>query len=234
MKPDPMGTVMGAMRFLERKQEAISHNLANASTRGFKGERIFAQVIQGLDGPVIRGNTDLRGGGLTQTGGDLDVALDGAGFLVVESERGTRLTRGGSFSLNEAGQLVDETGARVLGQGGDIVLPPGKVEIGIDGKITVDGEAIDTLRIEAASPTALRREDGVYFVPEPGDRTNPRIDPQIDVTIRQGHLEESNVNPVDSMVEMIGVLRTYGMLQRSVQSLDQVSRTITNDLARVE
>ncbi len=229
MKSGPMDTVVGAMRFLERKQEAISHNLANASTRGFKGERVFAQLIQGMDGPLIRSNTDLRGGGLRKTGSDLDVALDGAGFLVVETDQGTRLSRGGSFALNETGQLVDETGARVLGQGGEIMLPPGKVEISPEGKISVEGKMIDTLRIESANPSALRREDGVYFIPEPG----ARMDTPLDVKVQQGHLEESNVNPVDSMVEMIEVMRSYGMLQRSVQSLDKVSKTISNDLARV-
>jgi flagellar basal-body rod protein FlgF len=230
MKPDPMGNLVGAMRFLEQKQASISHNLANAATDGFKGERIFAQLMQGMEGPVIRSNTDLRGGGLAQTDGDLDVALDGDGFLVVETDRGRRLSRGGSFSLNETGQLVDEAGARVLGRGGDIVLPPGKVEITSDGKISVDGETIDTLRIESADADALQREDGVYFVPEPGDRAER---PE-GVKVRQGHIEQSNVNPVNSMVEMIEVLRSYGMMQRSVQSLEKVAQTVARDLSRIE
>lgn len=238
MKTDPTGAVVGAMRFLERKQQVITHNLANVSTRGFKGERIFAELIQSMEGPVIRSQTDVRNGGFTQTGSDLDVALDGEGFFVVETARGMRYTRGGSFSLNERGQLVDETGARVLGQGGEIVLPPGKVEISSEGMISVDGIRIDTLRIESPDPGKLRREEGVYFVPDTGvgggsTNVGGSANGGRPVVVLQGHLEQSNVSPVDSMVEMIEVMRSYSLLQRSFQSLDQVSETIANDLSRI-
>ena len=231
MKPDALRTVTGAMRFHERKQQAVAHNLANASTRGFKAEQVFARMVPG-SAPVADGRTDLRAGSVNPTGNALDIALEGTGFLVVETPDGTRLSRGGSFSLNEYGALVDETGARLLGSSGEIVLPEGgEVEIGADGAISVDGEQVDALRMESADPTVLRRQDGGYFLPEPGDRNS---EPPADLKVRQGHLEESNVDPVGTMVEMIDGLRVYASLQRSAQSIDGVRRTVANDLARID
>jgi flagellar basal body rod protein FlgG len=232
----PIGTVMGAMRYWERRQESMSHNLANASTDGYKAERVFARL--GEEGLEAVSRTDFGSGPVTVTGRPLDVALEGEGYLVVQTERGERWSRGGALAVDATGALVDAAGNQVLGEGGPIVLPPGTVEIATNGAIDVDGIQVGRLRIEravevgaAASAESIDpgREGGVYF--RPTDGAEPVLEDR--VTVRQGHIEEANLDPVGSMVEMMEIQRAYAALQRSATVVDGLMDTAANRLGRV-
>ncbi len=95
----PLKRAGQAFRYWEQRQAAVAHNLANASSPGFKGERVFAQLLEG-GGVQAAGSTDLRPGAMNGTGRPLDLALDGEGFMVVGTPAGERLVRGGSFQLD--------------------------------------------------------------------------------------------------------------------------------------
>lgn len=229
----PLGTVMGAMKHWEARQESMSHNLANASTDGFKAERVFAELLDdGTATPRSVTRTDFGSGAVSMTGRPLDVALEGDGFFVVQTERGERWSRGGSFAVNATGALVDAAGNEVMGRGGPIVLPPGEVTIAPDGGVEVDQVEVGRLRIEAApadgqaTPT---REGGVYF--QPVERPEQAVE---GITVRQGHLEEANIDPVSSMVEMMEIQRAYSALQRSATVVDGMMDTAANRLGRVD
>lgn len=230
MIPEGLRRAGRAMGYLERRQEVVSHNLANASTPGFRGERVFAQVLEGL-APQAHARTDLRAGSLTPTGRPLDLALGSDGFLVVDTPAGERWVRGGSFSLDAEGRVVDGDGNPLLGENGVLVLPPGDVEVTPEGEIRVAGERVDVLRLErTAEPLLLEREGaGRFRPPEVVERV-----PAHEARVRSMHLEESNVEPVAALVEMIGIQRNYATLQRSVQVMDGVLGTIANDLGRLE
>ncbi len=229
MKPDGLGNVMQALRHWECRQEAVTHNLANASTPGFKGERVFARLLD--DARVeSHSRTDFRPGSLHQTGRPLDLALEGEGFLVVETPAGERYVRGGSLQVDASGTLLDSSGHRVLGQSGAIVLPPGEVAVGPSGRIAVDGEHVATLRIERQpAEVELKREAGRLFVP-PRERAAAE---EGAVLVHQGRLEDSNVDPVTAMVEMIEIQRAYTAIQRSAHVMDSVMGTVANDLGKV-
>ncbi len=230
MRPDGIRSAARALRYWERRQEAVSHNLANVSTPGFKGERIFARLIENGDSEVL-GQTDWSPGAISPTGRDLDIAVDGDGFLVVETEVGERYTRSGAFTMDETGALVTTQGHLVLGEQGPIVLPPGRVEISANGEISVDGALVGRLRLERpADPGALQREGGSLFVP-PATRESISGEP---VSVRQGHLENSNIDPVSALVEMIEVERAYSAIQRTLQVADAIMGTISNELGRVQ
>src|SRR5690606_32401424 len=109
-----MKQAASAMRYWERRQEITANNLANVDTHGFKGERVFARMLGDGMGPVADTETDLRNGSLRQTGSPLDIAIGGDGFLVVETPQGERLTRGGSFRLDDTGRVVDARGNLLL------------------------------------------------------------------------------------------------------------------------
>src|SRR5205085_4652182 len=93
--PNGLSSAASALRYWERRQEIATNNLANTSTDGFKGERVFAKML-GDALPVAQTATDLRAGTLRQTGNPLDLAIPGQGFFVVDTPNGQRFTRGGA------------------------------------------------------------------------------------------------------------------------------------------
>ncbi len=229
MGPGALDKAARAFRYLERRQEAVAHNLANASTPGFKGERIFASLMEG-EGVVPASRTDFQSGALENTGRPLDLALDGDGFLVLGTPSGERLVRGGSFQLDASGTVVDAHGNPLLGDTGPIVLPEGDLEITPGGVVKVEDVPVAKLRIERpAKGATLRREEGVRFR---ADLPSGRVE-EGEVKVAQGHLEQSNVNPVTAMVDMIEIQRSYAALQRSVLVMDGVLDRISNDLGKV-
>ena len=163
-----MDSAASALRYWERKQEIVANNLANVSTDGFKAQRVFARLLDGIRGPVAQTSSDLSTGNLRQTGNTLDVAIDGPGFFVVSTPNGERYTRGGTLRLDEKHQLVDTDGRPLLGvkKGGPITLLDGPVEINKSGKVTQNGQVVDTLRMEAAPQgVELEREGKSLWVP---------------------------------------------------------------------
>lgn len=218
-----------ALRYWEARQANVSNNLANATTPGFKAERVFARLLD--DATVAAdGATDLSAGTLARTDRPLDVAITGDGFLVVDTAQGHRWRRGGSLSLDPTGTLVDGAGHPVLGESGAIVLPPGSVEITDAGVIRVDGQEIDRLRlVRTDDPSSLQRAGANLWMSD----APPSPVPADQVSVRQGHLEESNVDPVGAMVEMIEIQRAYQAVQRSMQTHDGVMETITTQIGRV-
>lgn len=230
MSPDGLRAGAQALRYWERRQEVISNNLANASTHGFRGERVFAALL--ADGTVApQAKTDWRPGQLTRTGNPLDIALEGEGFLVVRTEQGERLVRGGSFRQDAQGRLVDANGGLLLDESGmPVVLPPGTVDITRDGSVMVDGRTIATLRVVAPADLDAVLHDGANRF-----RTDAVL---LDVApemrrVLQGSLEESNVETLQTMVEMITVQRNYAAVQSTMKVVDNVNGTIANQIGRV-
>ena len=231
--PNGLSSAASALRYWERRQEIATNNLANASTDGFKGERVFAQML-GTAGealPVAQTSTDLRAGTLRQTGNALDLAVPGDGFFVVDTPNGERFTRGGSFQIDTAHRLVDASGHPVLGEKGPVVLPDGPVDVDASGTVRVNDKVVDRLRLEKAAPNAtLAHEGGTLFVPPAGAQRQKVAD--ADRGVKQGFVEESNVNTVSSMVDMIAVQRAYAAVQKAVGTMDAVRGTAVNELGK--
>jgi flagellar basal body rod protein FlgG len=219
----------GALRYWERRQEVVAHNLANVSTDGFKGERVFARLL-GQATPVAQTTTDVRAGTLRQTQNPLDLAVAGDGYLVVETPAGERFSRGGALGLDADRRLVDGAGHPVLGDAGPIVVPQGALlTVSPAGAIQMDGRAVAQLRLERVPPgTALAHEGGTLLVPDASRQSVPAAERQI----RQGAVEESNVSPVSALVEMISVQRAYASVQKAVTTLDAVRGTAATDLGK--
>jgi flagellar basal body rod protein FlgG len=229
-----MGIITGmtraasALRYWERRQEAVANNLANADTHGFRAERTFARAL-GDAIPVADTATDASAGSLNPTGNPLDFALGGDGYFVVSTPQGERLTRAGSFHLAEDGRLVDPSGNAVLGESGPLVIPPGTLTADTGGGLLVDGKRIGQLRVETVpAGTQMQHEAGTLFVP-PAARTAVAPEQR---SVRQGFLEDSNVNTVGSMVDLITVQRSYAAVQRTITTLDGIRHTISNELGK--
>ncbi len=172
--------------------------------------------------------TDLSEGGLHETDHPLDVALSGPGFLVVQTPAGPRYTRAGALSVDQQGTLVSAGGFPVLGQGGLITVRSFKVTFGPQGEVQDSGRTVDTLHIvDFPKPYALVKESRGLFAP-----TDPGVQPVAarDFQVVGGTLEESNVNAVRTMVDMIDMLRQYEATHRPISAHDDAAPS--NAIAR--
>lgn len=222
-----MTSASSALRYWERRQEVTANNLANVSTDGFKAERAFTMLMDG--GPVIGTATDRRVGAMHGTGAPLDVALGTDSFLVAQTDSGERFTRGGHLRVDQAGFLADQNGHRLLGDNGAIAVGAGPLSIDGQGGVSVGGKLVDHLRIEGApNNVGLAHEGGMLLVPG-ATRT---IVPLEQRDVRQGFVEESNVDSLGGLVDMISVQRAYAAVEKSISVLDHIRETATSQLGR--
>lgn len=217
-----------ALSYYMRRQEIVANNLANASTTAFKGDRIAAHLSTDGPWPEAVASLDLRQGIQRETGRPLDLALEGAGFLVVRTPEGDRLSRGGSLSLDPGGILTDGHGHPVLGQDGPIVLAGAHIKIEADGTVLSGGEPAGRLRlVTVAKPAVLAKQGSGHFV------TEATLIPADAVMVRQGMLEEANVEPTTGMVDLISIQRAWAANLEVVRTMDSVLGTVTGEVGKV-
>lgn len=228
MKTDGIASAASALRYWERRQEIAANNLANVNTDGFKGELGFAQLsANGV--PLPNAATDWREGPLTPTGNPLDVAVRGNQFFVVNTPQGERYTRGGAWTIDTQGYLADTDGNRLAGEKGAIKVNGGDISIDRTGRVSVDGTWIDRLRMESVpSNTTLQHEAGTRWIPD-ATREVVALDAR---DVRQAHLEGSNVNSIESLVDMISISRNFAFAQKAMSTLDDIRATISNQLGK--
>lgn len=220
----------GAKHALEQ-QATTSHNLANATTTGFRAQidQFRAVPVQGAILPtrafVVDSTTgsDFRAGAIQHTGRDLDVAVQGDGWIAVQAADGSEAyTRNGSLKLDENGVLLTRDGLTVMGDGGPLSIPSGRnIAMGKDGTISLvpDGSEATGLttvgRMKLVNPPEadlVRGDDGLFRLK---DGETAEVDPN--VTLVSGALESSNVNVVDEMVNMISLARQFDMHMKVLQ-----------------
>lgn len=217
---------LSGMRARTLHLERLATDIANGSTSGYKAERgtttaaerpsfdrALKSAIDVTDGPD---KYDFRNGALASTGRDLDFALEGPGFFVVQTDQGTRYTRNGHFNRSVDGSLVTEDGAAVLGESGPIKLGEGPLSIGTDGTLRTGTTASGKLQIvDFSEYDGLSRESGARF--RAADPT--KATPAVGTLVRSGAVEKSNVSMVERIAEMTEVTRTFEALQKGVSVL---------------
>jgi flagellar basal-body rod protein FlgF len=231
-------TTLARQSGLMREMQVVAHNIANASTTGFRREGvIFAEYVARLEsepslsmGYATGRHVDLAQGGSSQTGGAFDLAIEGEGFFLVETQQGNRLTRAGAFMPSPEGELVNADGHRLLDQGGaPVFVPPdaGPVGVAPDGTVSANGEPIAQIGLwQPVDRLGLKHEGGTLF-DAPGG-----MEPVDDGRVLQGFLEESNVNPVAEIARMIEVQRAYEMGQSFLDREDARVRGVIETLGR--
>jgi flagellar basal-body rod protein FlgF len=218
------------LSFYARRQEVTANNLANANSDGFKADRVLAHRLPGTTSPVPVQEIDLRQGTFRETGRSLDLGLEGDGFFVVATPQGERLTRGGSFRVDDAGRLSDSHGDLVLGEGGPIVVQGGKLEVNGDGTVKVDGQEAGRLRIvNVENPQQLLKQGFGQYAP--GGEVHP-VDE--DTThVRQGAVEDANLDSLLSMVDLVTIQRAYAANADALKAMDSVLGMVTNEVGKV-
>jgi flagellar basal-body rod protein FlgF len=239
---------------LGRELDVVANNIANLNTVGFKGDgAVFEEYIgqtarsgnlPGTDSQVsfVQDRAtwiNLSQGPLERTGNALDVAIEGSGFLAVQTPRGERYTRNGALQINANGELVTSAGYQVLGDSGPITFQAKdrNITISADGTISVrEGDNSKTesqrgkLRIAGFDlPGQLQKDGASTFMAPQG------VTPRIDTTSRfvQSTLEKSNVHGVVEMTRMIEVTRSYTQIANMLSQQTDLQQTAIDKLAEV-
>lgn len=218
---------------LAKELTSVANNIANADTAGYRREGfLFSEYVRALepqDRSISQANVggrffDSTAGAIVETGSPFDVAIESEGYFLVETPRGERLTRAGSFMLDNEGQLITPDGYRVLGDGGSPIAVPAEassITIAPDGTIAADGAPVGKLGLVTVAPTALAREGNnlLLATEETTQIESPRM--------RQGFVEQSNVNPVMEISRLIEVQRAYELGQQLMKDEDErISKTV--------
>ncbi len=218
------------------QMDVIAQNLANASTAGYKKDKISFRdylinkdaITNQTDGrsmsQISSFRTDFSAGDIVKTGNSLDIALDGDGFIALE---GKRYTRRGDLKRDKEGYLTTYNGIKVLGNSGPVRLHDGIVEINVSGDVAVNGTVIDSLKLTdfPKSDDLSKVSDGIYFTQSSGIKAG--------ASVRQSCLETSNVDVIREMVGMIDTLREFESFQKAIQIFDKASELINNELGRL-
>ncbi|KXS39125.1 flagellar basal-body rod protein FlgF [Modicisalibacter tunisiensis] len=232
-------TAMSGARQSMDQQAVINNNLANVTTTGFRGQlnAMRAVPVQGEGLPTrasVMASTpgsDFSAGPLNTTGRPMDVAIDGDGWLSVQTPDGEAYTRRGDLQVDANG-VVNVQGRPVLGVNGPIVVPLGAdVRIGSDGTLSAQVPGTDPvargpagqLKLVNPQPGDLVRGDDGLFRPRPDANGQAPAALQADDTVRvvSGALEGSNVSPTEAMVAMIDSARRYDMQMKVISSADE-------------
>ena len=234
-----------AMISLQLKQEVTANNLANANTTGYKKDGVFRKYLIDHDTILQNNESDFKRiedvdavttyfeqGDISPTGNPLDTAIKGDGFFAVQTPQGVRYTRNGNFQLDQNGLLITGNGYLVLGTNGSIQLQGEKIMIGDDGTVLVDDVLNDVLQIvDFPKPYQLNKIGDGLFEAAPG--TANLLDPT-QFELRQGFLEQANVEVIEEMIEVIRTARDFETNQKSITMQDTTLDRAVNDVGRVQ
>jgi flagellar basal-body rod protein FlgF len=229
---------------LQNQIDVIANNVANVDTNGFKVEALMVQSdptrVQNSPGSPLNNNVnfpqqagvvrDFTQGELKPTGGVLDMALQGDGFFKVQTAQGERYTRNGAFTVDAQNRIVTAAGDPVQGDGGDIVLDPvkGPPSISTDGTVSQKGQIVGKIAtVDFDSLSALTKQGSGLF----SNDTN--IAPKTSTAkVRQGVLEQSNVQPIMEITKLIQVSRAYDNVSQMMDQTGQLSSTAIDRLGK--
>jgi flagellar basal-body rod protein FlgF len=216
-------------------QAVNNHNLANASTTGFRAE-LSAFQSRAVDGSgyasrvyATQASTgwNNQSGALLSTGRDLDVAINGDGWIAVQGPDGKEAyTRAGDLQVDANGQLTTGTGHPVLGDGGPITVPPytsiffardGSISVVAQGQTPDTTATVDRIKLVKPDDSAIERgSDGLFHM-----KDGSQAESDASVQLGSGTLESSNVNTADAMVTMIELARHFEMQVKAIRNAEE-------------
>jgi flagellar basal-body rod protein FlgF len=229
----------------EKTLSVVANNVANTGTTGFQGDKVvFGEVMAKSPArppslhyvAIDRISRDDQAGGLQQTGGPLDVAIQGDGYFVVKTPAGERYTRAGSFVTDGGGVLRTHSGLPVLGEAGgptspgvELTLPQSakSIRIAPTGEIEADGQSIGKLKIVRFDGEAALQKDGLTLLAPVAGSTPTAPE---NMTVEQGYLESANVNAVAGMNELITVSRSFEAFQKVIETFRQLDERTARDV----
>lgn len=231
--PEMYANVAGNMHALTEQYRIITENIAHANVAGYKRTTAsFASALAtaegGAGGIDVTTQTDFRQGHLVHTGRNLDLALEGKGFFVVEttSKLGQVYTRGGVFHLGKDGQIVDFAGNLVAGENGPITVPKNTpistLTINSKGEVSAGAQKLGKLKIVEFDPKVPMEAIGECYFRAPEDKAqeSPKT------AVHQEFQENSNVSLVQELVDLVQVTRMYEANAKTLSTQDDGSKSL--------
>lgn len=251
-------TAYTGMNNEQKRLDIISNNLANAATAGYKSEGVTSQSFDNLLTIKINDSsefglnrnigsmslgvklgevyTDYSQGAFHETGNTFDLAIEGNGFFAVNvkntnGEDKTLYTRDGNFKMDKEGYVVDSEGNHLIGSGGYLQVPTDASDLIVDtdGNVYADGEYVDRIEIKNFEDTDYLKKYGTNMY----EAADGATEADASGLIHQGFIEQSNVNTVSEMVDMITITRAYEANQKVIQTVDSTLQKSCNDLGKV-
>jgi flagellar basal-body rod protein FlgG len=219
-----------------RNMDIFAQNVANANTPGYKKERVsFKDYIIPVDnkrdllpdGRVMadlsKSIIDFSSGTIQRTGNSLDLAINGEGFFALEEGR---YTRNGNFMISSDGYLATKDGVKVLGDGGPIAVQGGSIDISPSGEVIVDAVPVGKVKIVNFPDTGVLKKlsGGMFATAESGDTVNAQVS--------QGFLEQSNVNAIQEMIQVMEATREFESYQKIIHSFDEAASKTINEMGK--
>ncbi len=243
-----MTSLVQAAGVIEHKMDTVSNNLANVNTVGFKEDQpSFREVLSnvqrivpesleerflsheylddyvGMDKSAVivdEVGKNFEPGRMRSTGNDLDFAIANEGFFTIETPQGERYTRDGHFEMDSEGRIVTSEGFFVLGEKGPITLENGPISVDESGQVHFDGKISDSFRlVRFRQQDQLQKLGRGFFAPVNKDDI-PKVSAEIQV--KQGMLEDSNVNSMLEMTRMITATRAYESVHKAISRIDRL------------
>jgi flagellar basal body rod protein FlgG len=195
----------------------ISDNIANVNTEGFKQEKIaFKPFLNEINGAVTAGKyVDFSAGNQKETGRAYDFAINGDAFFTVKTDQGDRYIRNGSFNCDASGYLTDKSGNRIAGVSGDVKM--------------VDGKPDQKFAMVAVNNKETLVRQGEGFIASAQTEIS-----SADYEVNQGRLENSNVDLIYNVSEMIVTSRNYSLNTRMLMSMDDLMKKAANDIGTIK
>ena len=240
-------SLVQASSVLEKKIETVANNLANVNTVGFKEDQpSFREVLSivqrvapqsgqesflsheyldqyvGMEKSTVvidEIGKNFTNGRFRETGNELDLAIINEGFFSISTPKGERYTRAGHFQLDSQGRIVTDDGFPVLGEKGPIIVKEGgQLHIDKNGQVAVEGKVLDRFKtIRFRNQDRLQKLGKNFYAPIHSDDVPI---PSKEIVVKQGTVEDSNVNTVMEMTRMVNATRSYEMVQRAISNLD--------------
>ena len=241
-------SLIQAAGVIEHKMETVSNNLANVNTVGFKEDQpSFREVLSnvqritpesleerflsheylddyvGMDKSAVvidEVGKNFEPGRMRSTGNNLDFAISNEGFFTISTPQGERFTRAGNFQLDSTGRIVTNDGYPVLGRNGVITIKEGSIGVSESGLLSVDGKIADRFRlVRFRNQDQLQKLGQGFFAPVNSDDLPVASD---EIKLRQGMLEDSNVNSMLEMTRMITATRAYESVHKALSRIDRL------------